>query len=38
MAVFDLFSKRRKRERGEGPDVYIYDQIPEPLKVQIVHI
>jgi hypothetical protein len=38
MPVFDLFSKRRKRERGETPDVYFYDKIPEPLKVQIVHI
>lgn len=38
MAIFDLFSKRQKRARGEMPDVYIYDQLPNPLKVQIVHI
>ncbi len=24
--------------RGETPDVYIYDDLPEPLRVQIVHI
>ena len=38
MAIFDLFSKRQKRARGEVPDVYIYDQLPSPLRVQIVHI
>ena len=38
MSVFDLFSKRQKKLRREVPDVYIYDQIPQPLKVQIVHI
>jgi hypothetical protein len=38
MAIYDLFSKRRKRERGEAPDVYQYHRIPEALRVQIVHI
>lgn len=38
MAVFDLFSKRQKRLRGEVPDVYQYDDIPSPLRVQIAHI
>lgn len=38
MKVFDLFSKRQKRARGEMPDVYVYDDLPEPLRVQIVHI
>ena len=38
MAIFDLYSKRRKAERGEVPDVYIYDKIPSGLRVQIVHI
>lgn len=38
MAIFDIFSKRQKRLRGEIPDVYTYDEIPQPLKVQIVHI
>ncbi len=38
MAVFDLFSKRQKRLRGEVPDVYQYDDIPIPLRVQIAHI
>ncbi len=38
MTVFDLFSKRQKKLRGEMPDVYTYDKIPEPLRVQIVHI
>jgi hypothetical protein len=38
MGVFDLFSKRQKRARGEMPDVYVYDVLPQSLRVQIVHI
>jgi hypothetical protein len=38
MAIFDLFSKRQKRLSGEVPEIYIYDQIPQTLRVQIVHI
>lgn len=36
--IFDLFSKRQKKLRGEVPDVYVYDNIPNALRVQIVHI
>ncbi|AFY99271.1 STM4504/CBY_0614 family protein [Calothrix sp. PCC 6303] len=35
---FDIFSKRQKILRGEVPDIYQYDNIPDPLRVQIVHI
>ncbi|MDD4460565.1 MAG: hypothetical protein PHQ24_12315 [Proteiniphilum sp.] len=38
MAIFDLFSKRQKKLRGDVPDVYVYDNLPQPLRVQIVHI
>ena len=38
MSIFDLFSKRQKALRGDVPDVYSYDAIPQPMKVQIVHI
>ena len=38
MGVFDIFSKRQKKLRGEVPDEYTYDSIPEPLRVQIIHI
>ena len=38
MPVFDIFSKRQKKLRGEMPDVYDYDDLPKPLRVQIVHI
>ena len=38
MAVYDLFSKRQKRLRGEFPDVYQYDNIPRPLRVKIQYI
>lgn len=38
MPVFDLYSKRQKKLRGDIPDVYSYDEIPESLRVQILHI
>lgn len=38
MAIIDIFSKRQQRERGELPDVYSYEYLPENLRVQIVHI
>src|SRR6266567_7053304 len=38
MSIFEIFSKRQKRLRGDVPDVYTYDDIPEPLRVQIIHI
>lgn len=38
MGIFNLFSKRQKRARGEMPDVYVYDKLPQPLRVQIIHI
>jgi hypothetical protein len=38
MAVFDLYSKRRKRELGNEPDVFTYDNVPQPFRTQIVHM
>ena len=38
MAIYDLYSKRQRTMRGEVSDVYTYDKIPQPLRVQIVHI
>lgn len=38
MAIFDLFSKRQKALRGDVPDVYVYDNLPNTLRVQIIHI
>jgi len=38
MAIFELFSKRQKKLRGEVPDAYVYEDLPESLRVQIVHI
>ena len=37
MPVFDIFSKRQKRQRGEVPDVYQYETIPQELRVQVIH-
>lgn len=38
MARFELFSRRQKKLRGDIPDVYVYEEIPQALKVQIIHI
>jgi hypothetical protein len=38
MAIFDLFSKRQKRLRGDVPELYVYDTIPNPLRVQVIYI
>lgn len=38
MPIFDLYSKRQRRLKGEVSDVYIYDEVPQKLRVQIVHI
>lgn len=35
MAKHELFSKRQSKLRGDIPDIYIYDEIPYKLKVQI---
>lgn len=38
MGVFDIFSKRQKRQRGGYSDVYAYDVMPRALRAQIVMI
>lgn len=38
MPIYDLYSKRQKRARGEVPDVYTYDWFPEQLRIQITYI
>ena len=38
MKISDIFSKRQKRIRGEVPDVYEYDNIPDELRVQVSYI
>jgi len=38
MAIIDIFSKRQSKLRGETPDVYIYDELPQTLRTQVVHI
>ncbi|MEQ5408415.1 hypothetical protein ABN277_02240 [Enterobacter hormaechei] len=38
MAIFDIFSKRQKRLRGEVPDVYQYTDLPHNFRVQVIHI
>lgn len=38
VSIFDLFSKRQKKLRGEVPDVYTYSDLPKELRTQIVHI
>lgn len=38
MAVIELYSKRQKKLRGEVPDVFTYDEIPDSFRVQVVQI
>jgi AbiJ N-terminal domain 4 len=38
MAIHDLFSKRQMRHRGESPDVYQYDILPVPFRIQVIHL
>ena len=38
MGILNVFSKRQRKLRGEGPEVYVYDELPNQLRVQIVHI
>jgi|25_taG_2_1085351.scaffolds.fasta_scaffold16260_1 hypothetical protein len=38
MRIYNLFSKRQKKLRGENSDILTYDKIPQSLKIQIVHI
>lgn len=38
MGIYNLYSKRQRQLRGEIPDVFSYDNIPNSLRVQIVHI
>lgn len=39
MAIYDIFSKRKKQQESQGKaDVYQYDEIPAPFRIQVVHI
>ena len=38
MPVLDLFSCRKRVAKGGTPDVFVYDKLPEELRVQIAHI
>ena len=38
MKVFDIFSKREKRRRGEVHDVYKHEDVPEELRNQVILI
>ncbi|PEF77690.1 STM4504/CBY_0614 family protein [Bacillus toyonensis] len=36
--MYETFSKREKKRMGQVKDVYIYDKIPDRLRVQVIHI
>lgn len=38
MAIFELYSTKKRKNNGEMPDVYQYEDIPQKLRVQIIHI
>jgi hypothetical protein len=38
MVLRPTYSRRKRQLRGGGPDVYQYNHVPNPLRVQIIHI
>jgi AbiJ N-terminal domain 4 len=39
MGILDTFSKRQKQlEKAGKQDVYQYDDLPQPFRVQVIHI
>lgn len=38
MGLLDIFSKRTKRAAKVDPDVFQYDEMPQKLRIQLVHI
>ena len=38
MPIYDIYSKRLRKMEGDVPEVYVYDDLPKPLRVQIVQI
>jgi AbiJ N-terminal domain 4 len=38
MGIVNLYSKQQKALKGQPPDVYRHDELPKPLRVQIVQI
>lgn len=38
MGIFELFSKRQKKHRGEMPDIYQYTDIPASFRIQVIQI
>jgi hypothetical protein len=36
--MYETYSQRQKRSRGEMPDVYVYNYIPQRLRKQIIYI
>ncbi|MFN3806745.1 STM4504/CBY_0614 family protein [Asticcacaulis sp.] len=38
MVTWDLYFKRKMKLKASADDVYVYDQVPSPLKVQVQYI
>lgn len=38
MQITNLFSRRQQTLRGEVPEIFMYDTLPQELRVQLVHI
>ncbi len=38
MALPDIFSRRNRAASRNGQDVYVYDDFPQKVRIQIVHI
>jgi hypothetical protein len=38
LSIFERFSQRQKRQQGNMPDIYQYDVLSEPFRIQVIHI
>ena len=38
MPIYETFSHRKRLAEGKTPDVFVYDELPHELRVQVVHI
>ena len=38
MASFELYSKRQKKIEGRLPQIFTFNELPQPFRVQVVHI
>ena len=38
MEIYDFYSRQQKTRRGEFPDVYQYEEMPDQLRIQVLYV